>query len=101
MAEGHIAALEYIIQQEKCGCKTYNLGTGVGYTVLEVVKAMEKACGKPIPLKFEPRRGGDVAVLRADPSKAKEDLGWEAKYTLDDMCSDLWRFQTQNIDGFL
>jgi UDP-glucose 4-epimerase len=78
----------------------YNLGTGRGQTVLEVVRAFEKACGKPIPHKIVARRSGDVPVLEADPALAEKELGWVASRGIDEMCVDSWRWQQMNPDGF-
>ena len=90
LAEGHIAALNYSTRKQGLGI--FNLGTGTGYTVLEIVAAMEKASGKTIPLQIKDRRVGDVAACFADPSYAKSELGWEAKHGIDAMCKDLWNF---------
>uniref|UniRef100_A0A669CYF2 UDP-glucose 4-epimerase n=1 Tax=Oreochromis niloticus TaxID=8128 RepID=A0A669CYF2_ORENI len=98
LAKGHIAALKKL--KEDCGCKVYNLGTGKGYSVLEMVKAMEKASGKEIPYKIAPRRGGDVASCYADPRLAEKELGWKAQFDLERMCEDLWRWQSMNPTGF-
>ncbi|XP_041089979.1 UDP-glucose 4-epimerase isoform X1 [Polyodon spathula] len=98
LAKGHIAALKKL--QEKCGSKVYNLGTGTGYSVLEMVKAMEKASGKEIQYQIAPRREGDIASCYADPSLAEKELGWRASFGLDKMCEDLWRWQSQNPTGF-
>ena len=81
------------------GCEVYNLGTGKGYSVLDVVKAFEKASGLKINYRIAPRRAGDVACCYADATKAKEVLGWQAKYDIDDMCADSWRWQSQNPNG--
>lgn len=91
LALGHVAALKAI--ECKCGLAVYNLGTGHGYSVLDVVKAFEKANGLYVPYKIMPRRPGDIATCYCDPSKAKQELGWEAKYGIEDMCRDSWRFQ--------
>lgn len=91
LALGHVAALKAI--ERKCGLAVYNLGTGRGYSVLDVVKAFEKANGLHVPYKIMPRRPGDIATCYCDPSKAKQELGWEAKYGIEDMCRDSWRFQ--------
>ena len=91
LALGHVAALKAI--ELKCGLAVYNLGTGHGYSVLDVVKAFEKANGLHVPYKIMPRRPGDIATCYCDPSKAKQELGWEAKYGIEDMCRDSWRFQ--------
>lgn len=78
----------------------YNLGTGVGYSVLDVVKAYERACGKKIPYEIKPRRAGDIAECYCDATKAREELGWTAKKNLEDMCADSWRWQSMNPDGY-
>ena len=78
----------------------YNLGTGNGYSVLDIVKAFSKACGKEIPYQIDPRRPGDIAECYADPAKAKAELGWEAKRGIDEMCADSWRWQSTHPDGF-
>lgn len=98
LAKGHIAALNKL--QTSSSCKIYNLGTGVGYSVLQMVVAMESASGKKIPYKIAPRRDGDVATCYADPTLAKDDLGWKAEFGLDRMCEDLWRWQSFNPTGF-
>uniref|UniRef100_H2MSS6 UDP-glucose 4-epimerase n=1 Tax=Oryzias latipes TaxID=8090 RepID=H2MSS6_ORYLA len=97
LSKGHIAALKKL--KENCGCKVYNLGTGKGYSVLQVVKGMEKASGKEIPYKIAPRRGGDVASCYADPKLAEEELGWKAEFDMERM-ADLWRWQSMNPTGF-
>lgn len=98
LAEGHIKALQKL--SEHPGLVTYNLGTGVGYSVLEIIKSFEKACGKKIPYKIAPRRAGDIDMCYADPMKAKEELGWEAVRGIDKMCEDAWRWQVQNPNGY-
>ncbi len=98
LALGHIKAVEKIIGEK--GCFTYNLGTGTGYSVLDVLHSFEKACGKPIKYEIAPRRPGDIAVCYSDPSKAERELGWKAERTLDDMCEDSWRWQSKNPDGY-
>lgn len=95
LARGHIKALDYL--KSNRGVLTVNLGTGIGYSVLEVVKAYEKASGLKIPYEIAPRRPGDVAAVYADPAKAKELLHWEARLSLDDMCADAWNFTKQNL----
>lgn len=102
LAGGHVAALKLFGEDGKanCGLRIYNLGTGVGYSVLDMVKAFGKAVGRPIPYEIAPRRPGDVPALYADCTKAKEELHWEAKKTLDDMCADSWRWQSQNPNGY-
>lgn len=98
LAIGHLKALEKI--SSKSGVVTYNLGTGCGYSVLDMVKAFSKACGKEVAYKIAPRRAGDIAQCFADPKKAKEELGFEAVKTLEDMCNDTWRWQSGNPDGY-
>lgn len=98
LAEGHIAALDKL--ERDGGMVTCNLGTGSGSTVLEVIAAYERACGKPIPKYMAPRRPGDVAENYADASLAREQLGWQAKRSLDDMCRDSWNWQKNNPDGY-
>ncbi|MBQ4072120.1 MAG: UDP-glucose 4-epimerase GalE [Clostridia bacterium] len=90
LAEGHLAALENI---NNYGVDAVNLGTGVGYSVLDMVKAFEKACGHEVAYKIAPRRAGDIATCYACPDKAKKELNWSAKRNLEDMCRDLWNFQ--------
>ena len=91
LAKGHVKALEKLNKEGK-GLYIYNLGTGKGYSVLDMVKAFEKATGKKVPYKIAPRRVGDIATCYADPKKAKEELGWEAEKTLEDMCLDSWNY---------
>lgn len=98
LAIGHLKALEKLTSDP--GVVTYNLGTGQGYSVLDVVKAFEKASGKEIPYKITDRRPGDIAINYADPSKAEKELGWKAKYDLVDMCKHSWNWQSQNPDGY-
>lgn len=98
LAVGHVSALKQF--ENSCGCKIYNLGTGRGYSVLEMVKAVEKASGKPVPCKIAPRREGDVGAVYSDASLAKKELGWTALRGLDEMCEDSWRWQSQNPEGF-
>lgn len=97
LALGHIKALDRLLKVK--GCEVYNLGTGKGYSVLDVVKAFEKASGIKINYRIAPRRAGDVACCYADATKAKEVLGWQAQYEIDDMCADSWRWQSQNPNG--
>ena len=99
LAKGHIKAIEKIEKEKSVGCKTYNLGTGVGYSVLDIIEAFGKACGKDIPYVIAGRREGDVDTVYADPSLAKEELDWSAEY-LSKMCADTWRWQSQNPDGY-
>ena len=91
LAKGHIKALEKLEKEGK-GLFIYNLGTGKGYSVLDMVKAFEKSTGKKVPYKIAPRRDGDIATCYADPKKAREELGWEATKTLEDMCRDSWNY---------
>lgn len=91
LAKGHIKALEKLEKEGK-GLFIYNLGTGKGYSVLDMVKAFEKSTGKKVAYKIAPRRAGDIATCYSDPTKAKEELGWEATKTLDEMCKDSWNF---------
>ncbi len=98
LAVGHIRALEKL--DEEPGVVTYNLGTGSGYSVLEVIHAFEEASGQEVPYSITGRRPGDIAECYADPSKARSELGWEAKRDLIDMCRDVWRWQSQNPDGY-
>lgn len=98
LAKGHVAALRKI--EKNPGLRVYNLGTGKGYSVLEVVKAFSKANNIDIPYEFAQRRPGDVEINYADPALAKEELGWTAKYGIEDMCRDSWRWQKQNPEGY-
>lgn len=98
LAEGHIKALEKLSSHP--GLVTYNLGTGKGYSVLEIIQNFEKACGKKIPYKITERRPGDIDMCYADPGKAKKELGWEAKRDIAEMCEDAWRWQSKNPKGF-
>lgn len=98
LAEGHLKALEKIMSTQ--GVEAYNLGTGQGYSVLEVVDAFEKASGKKIPYIQVDRRPGDIASCYADPAKAKRELGWEAKKGIEEMCADSWRWQSMNPLGY-
>ena len=95
---GHLKALERLTANP--GVVTYNLGTGRGYSVLEMVRAFEKACGKEIPYKLVARRPGDIATCYADPSLAKKELGWSAERGIDEMCADTWKWQSQNPNGY-
>lgn len=98
LAIGHVKALEKL--QKDNGVFVYNLGTGNGYSVLDVAKAFGKACGKEIPYEIKPRRAGDIATCYADPSKAEKELGWKAQYGIEEMCEDTWRWQSGNPDGY-
>ena len=98
LATGHVAAVAYGLEHR--GFEPINLGTGHGSSVLDVVHAYEKACGKKIPYEIKPRRAGDIATCYCDPTKAKEELGWEAQYGIEDMCADSWRWQKNNPNGY-
>ena len=98
LALGHVKAIEKLKDNE--GVSIYNLGTGRGYSVLEVLHAYEKACGKPLPYEICPRRAGDIAACYADPAKAQRELGWCAERGIEEMCADSWRWQSNNPDGF-
>ena len=98
LAEGHLCALRKI--ENPVGVVTYNLGTGQGYSVLDMIKAFSKACGRELPYKLEDRRPGDIDACYADPKKAREEIGFEAKKTLEDMCADTWRWQQNNPNGY-
>lgn len=98
LADGHVKALKKI--DEKCGVKVYNLGTGNGYSVLDVLHAFEKACGHEIKYEIKPRRSGDISTCYADSKKAHDELGWEAKYGIDEMCADSWNWQSKNPNGY-
>ena len=97
LANGHVAALKAI--EKKCGLAIYNLGTGHGYSVLDVVKAFEKANNLKVPYVIKPRRPGDIATCYCNPAKAKAELGWEAQFGIEDMCRDSWNFQKNNPNG--
>ncbi len=98
LAIGHVKALKKLEEEPKV--RTYNLGTGQGYSVLDVIKAFSKACGKDIPYVIKPRRAGDIATCYADASLAEKELGWKAERKLDEMCEDSWRWQSQNPNGY-
>jgi UDP-glucose 4-epimerase len=98
LAMGHVAALKKL--EEKPGVVTYNLGTGQGYSVLEIVSAFEKASGKDVPYQIVDRRPGDIAACYADPTKATGELGWTAKSGIEEMCADSWRWQSGNPNGY-
>lgn len=98
LAAGHVAALKAI--DSKCRLAIYNLGTGHGYSVLDVVHAFEKANGLKVPYAIKPRRPGDIATCYCNPAKAKKELGWEAQYGIEDMCRDSWNFQKNNPKGY-
>ena len=86
--------------EEKDGVHIYNLGTGKGYSVLEVLHAFEKACGKELPYEIKPRRAGDIPTCYADPARAWTELGWKAERGIEEMCADSWRWQSQNPNGY-
>ncbi|MGI2022051.1 UDP-glucose 4-epimerase GalE [Shewanella glacialipiscicola] len=98
LANGHLKALAKLAT--KPGLVTYNLGTGIGYSVLDMVKAFEKACGRTIAYQIAPRRPGDIAACYADPTHAREDLGWQATHTLEDMANSSWHWQSTNPTGY-
>lgn len=97
LAKGHVAAIDGVTHS---GVYVYNLGTGNGYSVLQVIGAFEKACGHPIPYVITGRRDGDIAACYADCSKAKRELDWQANLTIDDMCGSLWNWQSKNPNGY-
>ena len=98
LALGHVKAIDKI--KEKPGVKIYNLGTGNGYSVLDVIKAFSKACGHEVPYQIKPRRAGDIATCYSDASLAKKELGWEAQYGIEEMCADSWKWQSMNPNGY-
>lgn len=98
LARGHLAAMDRL--GEKPGVVAYNLGTGEGYSVLEMVRAFEKVTGQAVPYEITDRRPGDIAEVYADPAKAREELGWETQYGLEEICRDAWRWQSQNPRGY-
>ena len=98
LARGHVAAIKKL--EQKPGLFICNLGTGHGYSVLDVINAFSKACGKEVPYVIDPRRPGDIAECWCDPSKAKRELGWEAQYGIEEMCAHSWNWQSHNPDGY-
>lgn len=98
LAKGHVKALKKL--EPGSGVSIYNLGTGVGYSVLDVLHAYEKACGRELPYEIKPRRAGDIATCYCDATKAEKELGWKAEKGIEDMCADSWRWQTQNPNGY-
>lgn len=98
LALGHVKAIQKL--ETAKGVNIYNLGKGIGYSVLDVVKAYEKACGKKVPYQIKPRRAGDIPTCYSDASKAKNELGWQAERGIDEMCEDSWRWQSSNPDGY-
>jgi len=99
LAKGHVKAIEGM--ETLPGVQIFNLGTGHGYSVLDIIKAFSKACGKDLPYVIDPRRPGDIATCYSDPAKARDILGWTAEKTLEDMCADAWRWQSGNPDGYV
>lgn len=99
LARGHLKAIEKL--RSSPGVVTYNLGTGKGYSVLEMVKAFEKASGRKVPYRIVARRPGDIAACYADPGKARQELGWQAERGIAEMCRDAWRWQSANPDGYV
>ena len=100
LARGHVKALEKLQSRQETGIMTVNLGTGRGYSVLDVLHAFEKACGKTLPHSITDRRPGDLPSYYSDPAKSLELLGWQAEHDLDAMCADTWRWQSQNPNGY-
>lgn len=98
LAKGHVKAIKKLA--DNAGVSIYNLGTGNGYSVLQVVKAFSKACGHELKYQIKPRRPGDIAACYCDPGKALRELGWKAEYGIDEMCADSWRWQSMNPDGY-
>ena len=98
LAVGHVKALRMI--EGNAGLKIYNLGTGTGYSVLDIVHNFEDATGVPVPYSIKPRRPGDIDIYYASPKKAKDELGWEAQYGVKEMCEDSWRWQKMNPNGY-
>ena len=98
LAQGHVKAVEKL--DEGPGVRIWNLGTGHGYSVVEMARAFEKASGRPVPYQFAPRRAGDIAQCYADPARAERELGWKARHGLAEMCEDTWRWQSMNPNGF-
>ncbi len=98
LARGHVAALKKL--ESKCGLFIVNLGTGKGYSVLDVLHAYEKACGKTLPYVIDPRRPGDIAQCYADPKKAFDEMGWQAELGIDEMCASSWKWQSMNPNGY-
>lgn len=98
LAKGHVKALKKFEQEPQVSI--YNLGTGIGYSVLDVLHAYEEACGKKLPYEIKPRRAGDIATCYCDATKAKEELGWVAEKGIKEMCADSWRWQSMNPDGY-
>jgi UDP-glucose 4-epimerase len=100
LAQGHLKALQMLLHGRAGQCTPINLGTGVGYSVLDMVRAFEAASGKPVPYQLMPRRPGDTAACYADPTRAQTLLGWQATRPLPTMCADAWRWQSRNPQGY-
>lgn len=98
LAKGHVKAIDWVLKNT--GCDPVNLGTGNGYSVMQLLSAFERACGHPVPYKIVGRRAGDPAEVYADPAKALKVLGWKAEYGIDRMCEDVWRWQNANPNGY-
>ena len=98
LAKGHVAAVQYVTENQ--GCEVFNLGTGTGYSVLDMVKAFEEANGLKLPYKIVDRRPGDLATCYADPAKARDELGWTAEYGIEEMCASSWKWQSMNPNGY-
>ena len=98
LAEGHVRALKKLAPGS--GVSVYNLGTGKGSSVMEIIAAFEKACGHSIPYEIKPRRSGDIDAYWCDPSKAERELGWKARFGIEEMCADTWKWQSMNPDGY-
>jgi len=98
LARGHVAAIQKVSQN--CGLFICNLGTGKGYSVLDILHAYEKACGKELPYVMDPRRPGDIAACYADPQKAWDEMGWKAQYGIEEMCASSWKWQSGNPNGY-
>lgn len=99
LADGHLKALDYL-RQKRPGVRTWNLGTGRGSTVFEMIRAFSKAAGKDLPYQVVGRRAGDVLNLTSNPNRANEELGWKTERTLEDACEDLWKWTKNNPNGY-
>ncbi len=99
LAQAHLSAVAWVASAPR-GCEAFNLGTGRGRSVLELVEAFSRACGRRVPTEIAPRRPGDVAICHADPGKAERILGWRARLSLQDMCESTWRWQSRNPNGY-
>ena len=98
LAKGHVAAVKYACAHQ--GCEVFNLGTGTGYSVLDMVRTFQEVNGVKVPYEVVPRRPGDIATCYADPGKSEKVLGWKASHTLADMCRDSWNWQSKNPMGY-